>query len=450
MHHSSWLDTHVCVDSINVTFKYSININDLDLPTNLNENDLYLDCSLCIIYPYSINSKIIQRNEMNLFNRALLFSALVSTSLFAHAATSNEQLQDEIKILKKQYKTIMERMDATLDTIESNQSEQGHGSKGKTSIGGYGELHYNNLGGSGGAIGKKEIDFHRFVMFLGHEFSDKIRFFSELELEHSIAGEGKAGEIELEQGYLEFDLSETLRAKGGLFLIPVGIINETHEPNFFYGVERNPVEKNIVPATWWEAGAALDGEITEGVSYDIAFTSGLDLSSNDKVRDGRQKVANARANSPMITGRLKYTGVPGLELATTLANIDDYTQGQGTKNSATMIEAHAVYKSGAFGVRALFATWTVTGKAAGFNKQLGWYVEPSLKVSDKVGLFARYNEYDNQAGDSGPGNSQKQQTDVGVNFWPHEDVVIKADYQVQSNANNKDLNGFNIGIGYQF
>jgi len=375
-------------------------------------------------------------------NQALL-AFMLSTPLLSQAATS---LQQEVDTLKNQNKMMMERLDATIETLDMMGSKNsGHGSKGKTTLGGYGELHYNNLTGD-----KKEIDFHRFVLFVGHEFSKDIRFFSELELEHSIAGEGKAGEIELEQGFIEFDLNKTTRAKAGLFLIPVGVVNETHEPNNFYGTERNPVEKNIVPATWWEAGAALNGEISEGLSYDLAFTSGLDLSTKNKVRDGRKKVAKARANSPMITGRIKYTAIPGLELATTLLNINDYTQGQGTINAATMIEAHAVYKSGAFGLTALYANWDVKGKPTGYDKQTGWYVEPSYKFSPKIGIFARYNKYDNQAGTAGPGNTSKQQTDIGVNFWPHEDVVIKVDFQTQDNADSKNQNGFNMAIGYQF
>lgn len=385
---------------------------------------------------------------MNKVKISALLATLLSSPMFAQAATSSDQLQQEINALKIQNKIIMERMEASMDMIESKQS--GHGSKGKTTIGGYGEMHYNNLNGKGGAADKQEIDFHRFVLFFGHEFSNDIRFFSELEVEHSIAGEGKAGEVELEQGYIEFNLSKTMRAKGGLFLLPVGIINETHEPTVFYGIERNPVEKNIIPATWWEGGAALSGELNKGLSYDVALTSGLDLSVKDKIRDGRKKVAKARANSPMITGRLKYTGVPGLEVAATLLNISDYTQGQGTKNAATMIETHVVYNSGDFGVRALYASWNVKGKTSGYDKQTGWYIEPSYKINPKLGVFARYNKYDNQAGTGGTGTSEKQQMDIGLNYWPHEDVVIKVDYQMQDNANNQEQNGFNLGIGYQF
>ncbi len=383
-------------------------------------------------------------------NKLLLITTLLNIPVVALAGTSDDQLQNEVNELKRQNRVILERLDASMEMLESKNSGAGHGEGGKTSIGGYGELHYNNLSGKGGAVDKKEIDFHRFVLFIGHEFNKDIRFFSEVELEHSIAGESQVGEIELEQAYIEFDISEKMRAKGGLFLMPVGIINETHEPNVFYGTERNPVEKNIIPATWWEGGAALSGEVVKGISYDIALTSGLNLNAKNKVRDGRQKVAEARANSPMVTGRMKYTGTPGVELAVSLANTRDYTQGLGIKNGATMVETHAIYNKGAFGLRALYATWNLAGKNSGYNRQTGWYVEPSYKINPRFGVFARYNKYDNQAGSGGPGNSEKQQTDIGLNYWPHEDVVIKVDYQTQDNANKQNQNGFNVGIGYQF
>ncbi len=374
--------------------------------------------------------------------------AVAATLPLTSQAASTTELQQEIEALKKQNTVIMERLDATLSQLE--QSTGDHGSRGKTTVGGYGELHYNNLDGEGSATDKSEIDFHRFVLFFGHEFSDDIRFFSEFELEHSIAGEGKNGEAELEQAYIEFDLNDRHRARGGLFLVPVGFINETHEPPTFYGVERNPVEKNIVPATWWEAGAGLSGELAPGWHYDLALTSGLNLSVNDKVRDGRQKVSKAKADSLMTSGRIKWTGVPGLEVAATLTWQDDYTQGLGTKNSARLLETHVAWQKGDFGLRALYATWDLEGKANGYDEQTGWYVEPSWRLNDKLGLFARYNQYDNQAGSGGPGNSEKQQTDIGLNWWPHPDVVIKADYQTQDNDNGNNQNGFNLGIGYQF
>jgi hypothetical protein len=326
----------------------------------------------------------------------------------------------------------------------------------KTTIGGYGELHYNNLSGKGGASDKDEIDFHRFVLFFGHEFTDDIRLFSEIELEHSIAGEEQNGEIELEQAFIDFDLNEQHTARAGLFLLPVGIINETHEPPTFYGTERNPVEKNIIPATWWAAGAGAHGQLGGGFSYDAYVHSGLAVDDGFSVRSGRQKVSKAKANDLAATARLKYTGIAGLELAVSAQHQQDMGQGlvPGLE-SGNLIETHAIWSTGPFTLKALYALWDIDGaavKASGADKQEGFYIEPSYRLSDKFGLFARYNQWDNLAGsNSGDAqDSEKQQWDIGINYWPHEDVVIKADYQYQSNDNGKEQNGLNLGVGYQF
>ncbi|ORU93280.1 MAG: porin [Cycloclasticus sp. symbiont of Bathymodiolus heckerae] len=326
----------------------------------------------------------------------------------------------------------------------------------KTTIGGYGELHYNNLSGKGGASDKDEIDFHRFVLFFGHEFNDDIRFFSELELEHSIAGDDKNGEVELEQAYIDFDLNDEHTARAGLFLLPVGIINETHEPPTFYGTERNPIEKNIIPATWWAAGAGIHGQLGAGFSYDAYVHSGLTIDNDFKIRNGRQKVSKAKANDPAVTARLKYTGIPGLELAITAQHQQDMGQGLvAGLDSGNLIETHAIWNNGPFGVKALYATWDIDGSAvkiAGADKQEGFYIEPSFRINEQFGVFARFNQWDNKAGsNSGSAkDSEKEQWDIGVNYWPHEDVVIKADYQYQSNDDGVEQNGLNIGLGYQF
>jgi hypothetical protein len=330
----------------------------------------------------------------------------------------------------------------------------------KTSIGGYGELHYNNLSGKGGASDKDEIDFHRFVLFFGHEFTDNIRFFSEIELEHSLVKDtddgSNGGEVELEQAYIDFDLNEQHTARAGLFLLPVGIINETHEPPTFYGTERNPIEKNIIPATWWAAGAGAHGEFGAGFSYDAYVHSGLSVSDSFSVRSGRQKVSKAKANDPAATVRLKYTGVPGLELAVSAQHQQNMGQGLvAGLDSGNLIETHAIWSTGPFTLKALYAAWDIDGsavKAAGADQQKGFYVEPSYKLSEQLGIFARFNQWDNKAGsNSGSAeNSEKEQWDFGVNYWPHEDVVIKADYQYQNNDDGKDQNGLNIGLGYQF
>lgn len=418
-----------------------------------------------------------------IFKRTILAASLMVAVTAAQAATpSNEEIwqkllemqqqMTEVQAQNKQLQTENENLKNKVEATEQVALEASEAVEAvavateeavknvsligdKTTIGGYGELHYNNLNDQHGNADKDEVDFHRFVLFFGHEFSDDLRFFSELELEHSIAGDGKNGEIELEQAYIEYDINEQHRVTGGLFLTPVGIINETHEPPTFYGTERNPVEKNIIPATWWAAGAMFSGELAEGFSYDVAATSGLNTTAgkNYKIRNGRQKVSQARAKDFAYTGRLKWTAIPGVELAATVQYQEDITQSlDSTAGSATLFEAHAVIARGDFGLRALYATWDLDGsgpKSVGADEQTGWYIEPSYRINNNFGIFARFNEWDNAAGNSA--DSEYQQIDLGVNWWPHKDVVIKLDYQDQDAPKGKtELDGFNVGLGYQF
>ena len=354
-----------------------------------------------------------------------------------------------LAVTDAEFKALQDQMNQLAEAVENQPAAKAS----KVHIGGYGELHYNNLENTDGSK-FKQLDFHRFVLFFGYDFSDSIRFHSELELEHALAGEGKPGEIELEQAYIEFDLTENMETKAGVFLIPVGILNETHEPTTFYGVERNPVESRIIPSTWWEGGAALTGRFGgSGLSYDLAITSGLDGGTD--IRGGRQKVANATANDLAYTGRLKYTGLRGLELAATAQYQSDMTQSVSPDiNDAVLLSTHLIYNISQFQVRALYANWDidVTTNASADDqakdKQDGYYLEGSWKFIPSTGVFARYNVWDN----GGVGDTEKTQTDIGINYWPHEGVVIKFDYQKQDHGANagNERDGFNLGIGYAF
>ncbi|MBV1915749.1 MAG: hypothetical protein KUG72_10215 [Pseudomonadales bacterium] len=357
------------------------------------------------------------------------------------------------------HEELVEIVQQQQELIESLSTAPAQASASSTTLGGYGELHLNNLSNDGPKGDKDSIDLHRVVLFIGHEFNEKIRFYSEIEWEHDIAGEGKPGETEVEQAYVEFDILSQSSIKGGVFLMPVGMINETHEPDTFYGVERNPVEKNIIPATWWEGGALFNSEVAPGVSIDAAITSGLYLdvaNGKYKVRDGRQKVGKAKSDALAYTGRVAYRGVPGLELAGTLQYQTDMAQDTYTdKIPAILVEVHANYQQGPLGLKALYASWAIDDKIeaasgkAGSNEQTGFLAEASWKFIPEVGVFVRYNIWDNTAGASS--DSEYNQIDFGVNYWPHPQVVVKADYQIQDAPAGKDeYEGFNLGIGYSF
>ena len=366
-----------------------------------------------------------------------------------------QQQQREIEGLKARQSATDEKVEATADRIEEVTVKEPAGGMvegwwNKTSIGGYGEMHYN--GGD-----QDQIDFHRFVLFFGHQFTDRIRFFSELEVEHSLVGESKPGEVELEQAYLEFSLTDRIQSKVGLFLLPVGILNETHEPPTFFGVERNIVETNVIPTTWWEGGVGAHADLGAGFSTDVAVHSGLKVATTGSSaflpRGGRQKVANAVAEDPAVTGRIKWTRIPGVELAVTAQYQDDLTQGQDV--DAVLLETHASIRRGPWWLRALYARWELGGdlpKAVGRDEQYGWYVEPGYifgTAKGDVGVFARYSQVDNTAGDTT--DSKIKQTDVGLSYWPHPQVVLKADYQfVDVPAGQIGDDRINLGVGFMF
>ncbi|MGD9603848.1 MAG: porin [Gammaproteobacteria bacterium] len=348
----------------------------------------------------------------------------------------------------------------------------------RTTLGGYGELHYNALDDNattfdGDADDLNRADFHRFVLFASHAFNEKIRFASEIEFEHSVTGDGEPGEVKLELAWLELDLNPRHHVRAGVEILPVGLLNLTHEPNTFYGVERNPVESEIVPSTWSEAALGLWGEIGGGFAYNVYLHSGLVTptagGSAFRVRSGRLNAAEADDQDAALLGRLIYAGIPGLELAATIDYQRDYT---GTADNADadalLFETHADWKhASGFALRALYARWELgDDRAAGLDPDAfgagtleGWYVEPAYRFAlgimpGELGVFGRYQEWDerNELGGAAFRYVTMEMFNLGFNYWPHPQVVFKFDAQWQSASgpNARELDGVNVGLGYQF
>lgn len=436
-----------------------------------------------------INPK--QKRIFYRFSFSVIFLGLCLSRYAVSAAPSMEEMwqiiqqqQQTIEALQARLEAADQRMDkteeaveVTADAIEVATIQRDKGTFGKrTSVGGYGELHYNNLDDqndtTGGDDSRERADFHRFVLYFGHEFTDDIRFFSELEVEHTLVGGGGPGEVELEQAWVELDLNDQHRLRAGLDILPIGIINPTHEPNTFYGVERNRVESEIIPSTWWEAGIGARGELAPGWNYDLVLHSGLSVPTSGgsafRPRSGRLKVAEADDQDLAVTGRLRYTGIPGLEIGVSGQYQSDIT---GTADSfdidASLLTAHVDYKhASGFGLRALYARWDM-GDDGGLDPAAvnadtldGWYVEPAyrFRFADhmwaEAGVFARYSRWDERNGLSGVAfrYEEFEQLTLGFNWWPHQNLAFKFDVQWEDAGGPVDgvFDGINLGIGYQF
>jgi hypothetical protein len=170
------------------------------------------------------------------------------------------------------------------------------------------DFHFNKPQFRDGAL-----DFHRFVLLVTHEFNPRMRFVSEIELEHGfVEGLEDGGELELEQAYLDFLITRAFNVRAGMLLVPVGIINERHEPPVFHGVERPLVDTIIIPTTWFDVGAGIHGEVGRGLRYRLYVMSPLNAAEFSAEEGLRGAAQHGEAGG--LPDRPPHTWARGLQL----------------------------------------------------------------------------------------------------------------------------------------
>ncbi len=351
------------------------------------------------------------------------------------------------------------------------------------SIGGYGEALYQNFASGrqdGAASGLKDrIDLERAVLYFGYRFDERFLLDTEIEYEHATTGQGdeQKGEVSVEFAYLDWISSRRLGIRAGLLLLPLGFVNEMHEPPTFLGARRPDTELLLLPTTWSELGLGVHGE-AGGFSYRVYLVNGLDsrgFSASAPIRGGRQEGSEAIAENFAVTGRLDYTGVSGL-----LLGLSGYTgdsaqgamaQGKGFDGRVALFDAHGEWRWRGLKLRALYVEGSI-GDAAEINAQNGFtgdasvpsrfaggYAEAGLDVLSGRGdlslsPFVRYERYNTQKRvppgfAPNPGNDVSLWT-LGAVFQPIRQIAVKADYQIDRNAGKTGVNRFNLAVGYLF
>jgi len=364
---------------------------------------------------------------------------------------------------------------------------------------------------SGYGQAKVEFDFRtktavanltRNVLFLGHKFSNRIYFFSELELEDAkVVGGKPSGEISMEQLFLKFSINRDMYLQAGLFIPRIGITNENHLPTTFNGNDRPYVETFVIPATWREIGIGLYGRIRSmpGLNYSFSVMNGLksgEFVNGSGIAEGKQEGSNATASNIAVTGALLYyikswrvqaSGYYGGSAGLIKRQADSLKLSSGLFGSpVAVVEANAQYHNNGIAFKALATVVTIPdafeiNRAYANNtpsKMIGAYAEVGYNFyrlidaesHKNLTVFVRQEfmdlNYKIPSNGIKNGINRKHYTVAGITYQPLNGVIVKFDYVLRNtDERNEDLivtpfpqqlpyytsNGFlNIGLGYSF
>lgn len=374
---------------------------------------------------------------------------------------------------------------------------------------GYGELYYADPTHDGR---RARADLARAVFGLGYSFDERTEFNSEFEVEHAVASASDAGEFDVEQFYVDRRLGESVTARGGLMLMPFGLINEHHEPTGFYGVQRNFVETLIIPSTWREGGLSVRGDSALGLGWNVGVVTGFDLSKwpfapnfpqyasalelatsgAAPLQSSHQELSLANARHLSQYAAASYYGVPALSIGAAI------TTGKAVGISAppglsaassdprvTLWEAHARWTPAKLELSGLYARGSISDLAAvnaahaGAANPVpssfyGYFLQGAYELWEQGGYraapfvrFERYNlgaSYSGTTGPVTPAGLVPLSPDAGdLGYWPIDrdrvwtaganlylgaHVVLKGDYQWFEL--NPSFRRFDLGLGVSF
>ncbi len=399
--------------------------------------------------------------------------------------TDLEELQRQLDILAEEVERLRSGEEEAVELSEAQVRALGlapsaartyERSRG-VSIAGYSEMLYERFSGANQAGDPSErtsqIDFLRAIIYAGYRFNDRFLFNSEIEIEH-------ADEVFVEFAYLDYLVHDNLGIRGGLVLLPMGLVNEFHEPTVFLGAERPVTESVIIPSTWRENGAGVHG--SSGMfsyrAYVVNGLAGANFSSAG-IRSGRQKGSKAKAENFAFTGRLDVTPTPGVFVGASF-----YTGGSGQGDIAidgrnfdvrtTIVDVHGQAQIRGFDVRGLFANASIgdalelnqvlgkTGTSGVAEAMRGGYMQVGYDVLSQSSAlggtqltpYYRWERVDTQA-TMPVGFDRSRSTDntfntIGFEVKPIPNIVLKADYAWVSNDAETSVNQFSIGLGYVF
>jgi hypothetical protein len=409
---------------------------------------------------------------------------LIGAAVLASSAGA-DPLEDRVDVLAEEVRRLKEQIaipesDAELESFGGlgPAASKVYSKTSGLSLGGYGEFYL--AAPTGGAESVRTADFLRFITYVGYKFSARVLMNTEIEFEHATTSanqDGRAGSVSVEFSYLDFLIRNEVNVRAGNLLVPMGFVNEMHEPPFYRGNFRPVVERNLIPTTWRELGAGLHGALDDRVSYKLYVVNGLDAAGFDEtgVRGGRQKGNRARwedvagvlavdvqAAAPVSVGGSVFAG--GADQGRTF-------DGMETKVTTTLAEGHLELRHGGWTGRALVAGTSIEGAGeisggaspAIPESQLGWYLEVAWDAAGLLGLpggmslapWARWETLELQRvvpdGFARDESLNGSLVTFGLEWKPDPSVVVKADLTLESpDTGGATADPLRVGAGFVF
>ena len=332
------------------------------------------------------------------------------------------------------------------------------------------------------------FDIPHAVIYLGYDFGKGWSMQTEIEFEHTGTGTAmekefeeageweseveKGGEVELEQFWIQKSFFPQLNVRVGHIVVPVGGLNNAHEPLNFFTVYRPEGEFTILPSTWHDTGISIWGR-TRSWRYEVQMIAGLDaymFSRDNFVKNGAGSPFEFKvANQLGFVGRVDNYSVKGLRIGlsayygnsmnntypyeqmseqyasvkgrTAIGSMDFDYKGKrlivrgnadyGYVSDAAVISRlkrnrtanEAPYDKTSFGQNAVAA-----GVEAGYDI-LPWF---SQKADSQVFVFARYEYYNPYIPGEGQSDNvpytRKHRIAAGINWYPLPQLAVKAEY----------------------
>lgn len=313
-------------------------------------------------------------------------------------------------------------------------------------------------------------------LYLDHYFNDKWAFKSEFDVEDVQVDRGVGGTVGFQQAFLDYHPCPQFGWRTGLILIPMGIINQEHDPTTYFSVERPLFDQQVIPTTWREIGTGIYGDITQWLKYQLYVTEGLQaegftMNSTGGGRQDGSGVNGSDASHPAVSGHVSVLPLAGLQIGASLyyeANAFDSIP-SGTIGTLIMIVGDARYEVGPLHIRAEYGMFDIGPGGSGSypfppSHATGGYGEIAYNVfsffpncKSELLPFVRYENFTFTGNDTGtyaaaPAGPTQGHTSVtaGLAFKPLANVIFKADYQMTTVQGEADYNQFSLGGGFSF